>query len=352
VLPFRVGISPDVRGRDGRLLFDFGALDEIPGVEWEVFETESRELGPEVGARYDALVLATAIFHVDRRTLADADRLTLIARLGVGYDRIDLPACTEAGILLTVAPDAVRRPMATAAIGFLLSLTLKLQEKDRVIREDRWADEIDHLGVGLVGRTLGMVGLGNIGREVLTLAEPFSMRHIAHDPYVDPARVPKRLRTELVPLDDLLAQSDFVCVTCPLTPETRHLLDERRLGLLKPSAFLINIARGPIVDQDALVRVLTERRIAGAALDVFDPEPLPSGHPLTKLDNVMLTPHSAGRTDERFTNGARTAVAVVGAVSRGRRPPYVVDPTVLANPRLRGKLREYRRRSRVPSGTR
>jgi len=242
--------------------------------------------------------------------------------------------------------------MATAAIAFLLSLTLKLREKDRVIREDRWADEVDHLGVGLVGRTLGVVGLGNIGREVLRLAEPFSMRHVAHDPYVDPARVPKRLRTELVPLDDLLARSDFVCVTCPLTLETRHLLDERRLGLLKPSAFLVNIARGPIVDQDALVRVLAERRIAGAALDVFDEEPLPSGHPLTSLDNVILTPHSIGRTDERFTNGARTAADVVGAVAGGGRPPFLVNRAVLANPRLRTKLREYRRRSRVPAGTR
>jgi phosphoglycerate dehydrogenase-like enzyme len=326
-------------------MFDFAELDALPGVERTMISMAGREVPAELLAPCDALILPTAMNHLPRSSLAQAERLTLVARLAVGYDRIDVAACTEAGILVTVAPDTVRRPMASAAIAYLLALTLKLFQKDRVIRENRWDDHYDHVGIGLAGKTFGLVGLGNIGREVLTLAKPFSMRHLVFDPYVAPASVPARLGAELVELDDLLADSDFVCVTCPLTPETRGLLDARRIALLKPTAFLINIARGPIVVEAALIAALREGRIAGAALDVFEQEPLDPGNPLVAMENVILTPHAIGRTEEWFLHGARAAAATVGAVSRGRRPPHVVNPDVLENPRLVAKLRAHRRRA-------
>jgi D-3-phosphoglycerate dehydrogenase len=347
--PFRVGVTPDAYASDGSPLFDFSELDALPGVERELLAMEIGEVPGDLLTDLDALILPTAMNRVPASSLVGAERLTLIARLAVGYDRIDVETCTEQGIFVTVAPDTVRRPMASAAIMYMLALTLKLPQKDRVIRERRWDDHFGHTGVGLVGKTLGVVGVGNIGLEVLRLAEPFSLRHLASDPYVDPRRIPKRLRTELVELDALLADSDVVVVTCPLTPATRGLLDERRIGLLKQRAFLINIARGPIVDQRALTRALQEERIAGAALDVFEREPIADDDPLIELDNVILTPHAIGRTEEWFVNGARAAAAAVGSVSHGRHPPHVVNPAVLASPRLEEKLRRYRRRVRMPS---
>lgn len=346
---FLVGVTADVLGPDGRLLFDFEALDRAPHIDWEILEP-SRELSADAASGYDAVILATGLAHVTRETLAGANRLLLLARLGVGYDRIDVPACTDAGVCVTVAKDAVKRPMATAAIAFLLALTLKLPQKDRLVREGRWEDESDQLGVGLVGRTFGLIGLGNIGREILRLAAPFSMRHLTHDPYLGPADVPTRLRTELVGLDELLSRSDFVCVTCPLTPETRGLLDAEKLSLLKESAFLINIARGPIVDQQALAELLSAGRIAGAALDVFEQEPIEPTSPLLALDNVILSPHGIGRTDERFLHGSRAAAATVLAVARGAKPPSLVNPEVWRSARLRSKLRARRSLSRAPAG--
>jgi D-3-phosphoglycerate dehydrogenase len=344
---FRVGVTPDAYAADGTPLFDFSELDAQPGIERELLEMEIGEVPRELLEDLDALILPTAMNRLPAASLAHADRLTLVARLAVGYDRIDVDACNEQGIFLTVAPDTVRRPMASAAIAYLLALTLKLPQKDRVIRERRWDDHFGYTGVGLVGKTLGVVGVGNIGLEVLRLAEPFSMGHLAFDPYVDRERLPKRLRVELVDLDTLLAQSDAVVLTLPLTQQTRGLIDGPRLGLLKPSAYLINIARGPIVDQAALTRALAERRIAGAALDVFEQEPLADDDPLIDLDNVILTPHAIGRTEEWFVNGARAAANAVGAVAHGRRPPHVVNPAVLRNPRLEEKLRRHRRRSRA-----
>ena len=351
--PFRVGITADARGGDGRALFDFSAFDAEPGIEWEFLPPADPEIAPDVPARYDALVLPTARCYLTRRSLVDAERLTLVARLAVGFDKIDIDACTEAGVIVTVAPEAVRRPMATAAMGFLLALTLRIPQKDRLVREGRWADEVHHLGTGLVGRTLGVIGLGNIGREILRLAAPLSMHHLASDPYVDPPSIPKRLRVDLVPLEELLSRSDFVCVTCPLTPETRHLLDAVKLSLLKSSAYLINIARGPIVDEKALVQALETGQLAGAALDVFEEEPVDGSSPLVALDNVILSPHAIGRTDERFIHGSRAGAAAVLAVARGVRPPHVVNPEAFVNARLRSTLgRNRRRRAEAVSGGR
>jgi D-3-phosphoglycerate dehydrogenase len=220
---------------------------------------------------------------------------------------------------------------------FVLALAHKLLVKDRLTREGRWAEKLHHMGMGVTGRTLGVVGLGNIGREVFVLARPFGMRHLGHDPYANPADLAP-LGVECVGLEALLSASDFVCVCCALTPQTRHLINAERLALMKPTAYLVNVARGPIVDQVALTAALRERRIAGAGLDVFEKEPIDPGDPLLALDNVILAPHAICWTDENFLGNGRSACASLLEVAAGRVPTHVVNRAVIDHPALREKL--------------
>ena len=192
--------------------------------------------------------------RVTRETFArGAGRLKIVARFGVGFDTIDVPACTENGVLLTIAPDGVRRPVAVNVITFILVLAQRLFAKDRLTRAGRWAEKVNYMGMGVTGRTLGAIGMGNIGAEVFRLAPPFGMRHIAYDPYVEPGEA-RALGVELVDLDTLLRTADFVSVMCPLNDETRGMIGARELALMKPTAYLINTARGPIVQETGAPR--------------------------------------------------------------------------------------------------
>jgi D-3-phosphoglycerate dehydrogenase len=228
----------------------------------------------------------------------------------------------------------VRRPVATAALAFLLALSHRLLEKHALTREGRWGEKLGCMGYGLTGRTLGIIGFGNIGQEIARLAAPLEMQRIAADPAQPPA-VFAEAGVEQVDLDTLLRRADCAIVACALNDATHHLIGERELGLMKDSAFLINIARGPIVDQRALERVLRERRIRGAALDVFDPEPPDPSDPLLRLDNVILAPHAICWTDECFRGIGRSACRGLLDVAAGRVPRYVVNRDALGHPRLR-----------------
>jgi D-3-phosphoglycerate dehydrogenase len=339
--PFRVGLTRDVRLPDGSVAvgdIGLGLLEESAGVGWEFLAESVDELRPVDIEPYNALLVFSPA--VTARTLAGAERLTLLARLGVGYDRIDVEACSDRGIILTITPDGVRRPMAASTMAFVLALAHRLPLMDRLAREGRWEEGRSHMGVGLSGRALGLVGLGNIGSEIALLAKPFDLHVVAADPYVD-AQQATVLGVELVALETLLTTADFVCVTCPLTEETWHLINAERLALMKPTAYLVNVARGPIVDQSALTAALQERRIAGAALDVFEEEPPDPADPLLALDNVILSPHSVGITDEWALVTGRSACAGVLDVAAGRIPRHVVNREVLERPALREKLRRY-----------
>jgi phosphoglycerate dehydrogenase-like enzyme len=321
----RVALSEDMRGPDGRTPYDLSLLADA-GIEWTFAP------GQEPGlAGFDVLVALQP--HVTARSLEHADRLSLVARVGVGLDRIDVAECTRRGILVTTAPDGVRRPLAAGAMALVLALAHRVVERDRLMRTGWWSRQ-ELSGVGLRGRTLGLIGVGNVGRDVCALAEPFGPTLIATDPYVDdpPPGV------ELVCLEVLLRRSNVVICLCPLTDETRGLLDARRLSLMKPTALLVNVARGPIVDQAALTEALREQRIGGAALDVFEQEPIDPGDPLLGLDNVILSPHAVALTDEAYAGSGRSACEAVLAFVRGEVPRHVANPEALEHPKLRERL--------------
>jgi phosphoglycerate dehydrogenase-like enzyme len=255
---FRVGLTRDFLKTDGSLAFqDIGldVLERTPGVTWDFLPLESQpsgatsELHPVQAWNYDALLVLAP--RVSAATLARNDRLVLVARFGVGYDNVDVAACTRAGVLLTITPDGVRRPVATSVLAYMLALSLRMFDKDRLTRGGRWAEKLDYMGIGLTGRTLGIIGLGNIGREIVRLARPLGMRHLTFDPYLSAADAATE-GVEQVDLETLLRASDVVSINCALTPQTHHLLNADRLALMKPTAYLINTARGPIVDQRAL----------------------------------------------------------------------------------------------------
>src|SRR5258707_8545318 len=230
---FRVGLTRAVLGSDGKTpVFApaaFGVLEAEESLSFEYMPEPVDEVTPAQAARYDAIVVLTP--RITARTLAGADRrLKLVARFGVGYDNVDTEACTRAGVMLTITPDGVRRPVATIILTFILALAHKLFVKDRLTKSGRWNERTEHMGIGLTGKTVGSIGFGNIGREAFRLLQPLDMVHLACDPAAD-KEIPTSLKVELVDLDTLLRTADFVSVSCPLLPETHHLIDARALGL-------------------------------------------------------------------------------------------------------------------------
>ncbi|HZQ98361.1 MAG TPA: hydroxyacid dehydrogenase [Chloroflexota bacterium] len=344
--PFRVGLTRDFLKPDGTMGFgDIGldALDRAPGVEWEFLAENTPELRADQVRGYDALMVLAP--RVTAATLAGADRLALVARFGVGYDSVDVPACTGNDVLLTITPDAVRRPVAVAVLTLMLALTHRLLQKDRLTRAGRgWAEKLGYMGQGVTGRTLGIIGLGNIGRDVVNLARPLGMRFLAFDPYLTPEQA-AAAGAELVDLETLLRRSDYVTVNCALTPATRHLLNRERLALMKPTAYLINTARGEIVDQQALYEALRDGVIAGAGLDVFEREPVDPSDPILTFDSVIVTPHGICWTDECFLGNGRSCCEAILDVAAGRAPRHVVNRDALERPGVKAKLAAYRERA-------
>jgi D-3-phosphoglycerate dehydrogenase len=262
----------------------------------------------------------------------------VVARHGVGYDSVDVAAMTRAGILVTNTPSSMPRPVATTALTFVLALAGKLFLKDKLTRSGRWHERMDHMGMGLTGRTLGVIGAGRIGQEILRMARTFDLKLLAADPVVNDIEL-AYVGARKVDLATLLNESDFVVVCCLLNERTRHLIGAKELAQMRPGAYFINVARGPIVDEPALIAALSERRIAGAALDVFEQEPVDPANPLLAMDNVIVTPHALCWTDECFHNMASTGLASIVSALSGRKPEFVVNPEVLSHARVKAWLR-------------
>jgi glyoxylate reductase len=259
---------------------------------------------------------------------AAGQQLRCVANVAVGYDNVDVDAARERGVTVTNTPGVLTDATADLAMALILMATRRLGEGERVVRTgEPWAwDMFFLLGTGLQGKTLGVIGLGAIGQATARRARAFGMEIVYHGR----RRAPEEVEAELggarrLELDELLAIADVVSIHSPLTPETHHMIDARRLGLMRPDAYLVNTARGPIVDEAALVQALGERQIAGAGLDVFEHEP--EVHPgLLELDNAVLVPHLGSATIETRTAMAMLAAENAIAVVRGETPPTPVEP--------------------------
>ncbi|HSM43186.1 MAG TPA: NAD(P)-dependent oxidoreductase [Afifellaceae bacterium] len=343
---FRVALSADFRRPDGTPAFpsfDLSPLDDNPQIEWAFVPVTDGHIVAKDMVGFDALILLAGQFNT--ASLPGDGRLSTVARFGVGYDNVDVDACSAADVAVVITPSGVRRPVAVAIMTFVLALSGRLLIKDRLTSAgpEGWAERTQYMGQGLVGLTLGSVGVGNIGAEMFRLARPFDMRFVAHDPYADP-HIAAELNVELVDLEDVFRRSDFVCINCPLTDETEGLVNSDRLALMKDTAFLINTARGPIVDQAALTEALASRRIAGAGLDVFQDEPSSETDPLFALDNVIVTPHSLCWTDQCFAEIGAADIRAVSAVMAGDPPEGIVNSDIISNSRWAAKLADYRTR--------
>ena len=297
-------------------------FDPLPHVAYEFYESPpDRPVDPATIADYDAVIVLGT--HFDARSFSAAEnRLALIARWGVGYDQINVPDLTRHDVLLAITVDAVRRPVAEAILTLMLALAKKLPAKEKLVRSGRWDLRGQTFGLGLRGKTVGSVGMGNIGSEMFRLLEPFELgRKLVYDPYLDAERA-QSLGVELTDLETVFAQSDFVTVNCPLTEETQGLVDARLFALMQPTAYFINTARGPIVKQADLTAALVNGQLAGAGIDVFEEEPTPTDDPLVGLDNVILSPHALAWTDELYRLNGEHACDAVLAVLRGDVPKY------------------------------
>ena len=336
---FRVGITRDILDSRGEPAFGRAALailDDAPNIEWEYLAGNIAEVDADLAARYDAIYVNSP--RVPAAAVARADcRLRVVARHGVGYDSVDVAAMTQAGVLVTNTPSSMPRPVATVALTFILALASHLMLKDKLTRTGRWRERMDHMGMGLTGRALGVIGAGGIGREVLRMARTFGLDLLAADPVANDIEL-RYIGARKVALETLLRESDFVVVCCLLNDQTRHLMGAAQFALMKPSAYFINVARGPIVDEPALIETLRSKRIAGAALDVFEQEPVDPANPLLAMDNVIVTPHSLCWTDECFHNMASTGLRSIVDVADGRRPEFLVNAGALAHPRVRQRL--------------
>ena len=299
----------------------------------------SLEVTPEHIAEIDGLVVLRP--WVKRSTFArGAQNLVVIGRSGAGYDKIDLDACTENDVAVFNCPEALTHSTASSALLLMLALAKRLMQQERITRGGRWDLQPAIMGAELHGRTLGIIGLGRSGRELVRLVTPFAMRIVAHSPSADPAQA-QAMGVRLVSLDQLLRDSDFVTLHCRLTDQTRRRIGAAELARMKPTAYLVNVARGELIDEVALIEALQRRAIAGAALDVFEVEPLPRGHPLTELDNVILTPHYLPATADIWAATGRVTSQGMIRAAHGQVPQNIINTDVLSRPGFRQKLARF-----------
>lgn len=299
-------------------------LAEQPHFEQRLFQEHRKEIGADqIGDAQGVIVLTP---NVTTGSVSQADRLLVVARFGVGYDSVNVAACTAADVLVTITVGAVDRPVAEATVGWMIALSHNVLIKDRLVRTGQWDERSKYMGRELRERTLGVIGLGGIARKTIELLRGFGMQPpLAFDPFAS-AEAAAQLGVRLVTLEELLRQSDFVSIHCPLTEKTRGLIGARELALMKPDAYLLNTARGGIVDEDALYEVLKHRHIAGAALDCFAEEPVTSPSRFGDLENVLLAPHCIAWTGEMFRDMGRAACQVMVDLSLGKKPRGVLNP--------------------------
>lgn len=260
---------------------------------------------------------------ITRRVLEKLPNCKIVARYGVGVDTVDLKAASEMGVIISNVPDYGTNEVSDHALAMMLCLTRKVAYASALVKNGQWDFRLMYPVRRHQVQSIGIIGIGRIGGAMAHKTHALGMKVIAHDPYIDPQNVPDYI--EMVGLDELLQRADVVSVHCPLTDSTRYLLDEAKLRLMKPSAYLINTARGSIVDEAALDKLLGEKNLAGAALDVLSAEPGTPAHPLFKHDNFLCSPHMAWHSEESAQELKRKAAEEVRRVLRGEAPLYQVN---------------------------
>ncbi len=300
---------------------------------WPEYTAPPYEVLLEKAREADALVTLLTD-RVDCNLIESSPRLRIIAQYAVGYDNIDVECATRHGVYVTNTPGVLTDATADLTWALILAVTRRIVEADRFVRSGEWWRKgtgwhpMMLLGFQVSGATLGIIGMGRIGRAVARRAKGFGMRILYYDVQRLPRELEEDLGAEYVDLETLLREADIVTIHTPLTPETEGLIGERELKMMKKTAYLVNTARGRIVDLDALVKALKEGWIAGAALDVFPQEPLPPDHPITKLDNVVLAPHIGSATWQTRTKMADLVADNLVAFAEGRIPPTLVNKEV------------------------
>jgi D-3-phosphoglycerate dehydrogenase len=284
----------------------------------------------------DVLVVRSGT-KVTREVIENAEKLKVIGRAGVGVDNIDLDAATEKGIIVVNAPDASSISVAELTMGLMLAAARNIPQATASLKRGEW-DRKRFKGIELYGKTLGIVGLGRIGQQVAKRAQAFGMNIIAYDPYI-PEEVANSLGIRLVSINDLCKESDFITLHVPLTPKTRHMIGKEQIDLMKKNAIIVNCARGGLIDEKALYEALKEKKIRGAALDVFEEEP-PKNSPLLTLDNVIGTPHQGASTEEAQKSAGTIVAEQIKKILRGEPAENIVNLPMLP-PEKMSKIKPY-----------
>jgi len=279
----------------------------------------------QIGAARDEIARH---FHADANLLARAPNLLIVSSNGAGFDPVDVDACTAAGVVVVNQSGGNAHSVAEHALGMMLTLSKRIIEADRALRRDANVNRNALIGTEVQGKTVGIIGIGNVGRRIAELCKGlFGMKVLAYDPYLSAAEISAR-GGEKVELDDLLRRSDYVSISCPLTRDNRGMIGAREFSLMQPHAYFVTTARGFIHDEAALFDALRDKKIAGAGLDVWAKEPPPPDHPLLQFDNVLASPHTAGVTHEARENMGRIAAQQVLDTLDGKRPPRIINPEV------------------------
>ena len=341
-MTFQIALTGDFQ-KDGKTVypdFDLGQLKAARGIKYSFFTEHKSEIEPEQLKSFQGVIVLTP--KVTSHSLSQSQDLLAVSRFGVGYDSVDVSACTEADVVLCITAGAVDRPVAEATVGWMIALGHRMIIKDKLVRKGLWHQRSEYMGGELRDRTLGVVGLGGIGSVVIELLKGFGMKQpLVYDPFMDEINAEK-LGVKKVELHELMKHSDFITLHCPLNEHTRDLISHRELELMKSSSFIINTARGGIINEDALFKALSEKKIAGAALDCFNDEPVLKPNRFSELDNVILAPHSIAWTQELFRDIGMMCSQHMIDLANGIRPHGVVNPEIFDRPSFQEKWKALR----------
>ena len=339
-MTFQVALTGDFQ-KDGKTIypdFDLEQLKNASRIKYNFFTEHKPEIEPEQLKGFQGVIVLTPT--VTSHSLSQNQDLLVVSRFGVGYDGVDVSACTKADVVLCTTVGAPDRPVAEATVGWMIALGHRTIIKDKLVRKGLWDQRSEYMGGELRDRTLGIVGLGGIGSVVIELLKGFGMNQpLVYDPFINEKNAEK-LGVRKVELHELMKHSDFITLHCPLNEHTRNLISHTELNLMKSSSFIINTARGGIINEDALFEVLSQNRIAGAALDCFNDEPVIKPNRFCELDNVILAPHSIAWTQELFREMGMKCSQHMIDLANGIRPHGIVNPEVFDRPSFQEKWKK------------